>query len=112
MSHHATCTRCGRTLTDPASVARGVGPVCARRIRAHAALAIARHTPAAVDKALVLIADGGITPAGRWQTDRQFRVVSSDGSLTYLVDHERCTCRAARFGLACYHRAAVDLLAA
>lgn len=27
------CRRCGRTLTDPLSVARGVGPECVKKVR-------------------------------------------------------------------------------
>jgi hypothetical protein len=29
---HGLCAICGRTLTDPASVERGIGPVCATRV--------------------------------------------------------------------------------
>lgn len=29
--HAGTCARCGRELTDPESIARGLGPVCAGR---------------------------------------------------------------------------------
>ena len=29
--HAGTCARCGRDLTDPESIARGLGPVCAER---------------------------------------------------------------------------------
>lgn len=29
--HSGTCSRCGRELTDPESIARGLGPVCAER---------------------------------------------------------------------------------
>ncbi|WP_405549731.1 DUF6011 domain-containing protein [Streptomyces microflavus] len=33
MSDVRRCTVCGRTLRDPASRARGTGPVCARKLR-------------------------------------------------------------------------------
>ena len=29
--HSGSCSRCGRVLTDPQSIARGLGPVCAER---------------------------------------------------------------------------------
>lgn len=29
--HHGTCGRCGRELTDPESIARGLGPICAQK---------------------------------------------------------------------------------
>lgn len=29
---HGCCVLCGRTLTDPASVERGIGPVCRKRV--------------------------------------------------------------------------------
>ncbi|WP_353962289.1 DUF6011 domain-containing protein [Streptomyces sp. NBC_01433] len=34
MADSRRCTVCGRTLRDPASRARGTGPVCARKTRA------------------------------------------------------------------------------
>lgn len=30
--HSGRCGRCGRELTDPASIARGIGPVCANLV--------------------------------------------------------------------------------
>lgn len=30
--HEGTCSKCGRALTDPASIERGLGPVCAERV--------------------------------------------------------------------------------
>jgi hypothetical protein len=29
--HEGRCSRCGRALTDPASISRGLGPICAQR---------------------------------------------------------------------------------
>lgn len=29
--HHGKCSACGRSLTDPASIERGLGPICAER---------------------------------------------------------------------------------
>lgn len=104
----ARCTRCGRMLTDARSIARGAGPVCWRKIRDHALIAIAAHSSAAVRKALELIADGGILPVG----NGRFLAVSSDGSTRYETTASGCACPAGSFGRSCYHRAAVDLLAA
>jgi hypothetical protein len=30
--HEGACGRCGRTLTDPTSIARGIGPECANKV--------------------------------------------------------------------------------
>lgn len=30
--HHGRCGACARPLTDPESIARGIGPVCAKRL--------------------------------------------------------------------------------
>lgn len=104
----ATCARCGRVLTDPRSIGQGLGPVCFRKVRDHALVALAAHTTAAVRKALELIADGGILPVG----NGRFLAVSSDGSTRYETTASGCACPAGSFGRSCYHRAAVDLLAA
>ncbi|MFI2078658.1 DUF6011 domain-containing protein [Streptomyces triculaminicus] len=39
------CGLCGRVLTDQASRARGVGPVCARRSQSHTAARVPRSGP-------------------------------------------------------------------
>lgn len=108
----ATCTRCGRTLTDPRSIARGAGPVCFRKIKDNALLVIAAFSHEAVRKALELIADGGIVPAGRIHGDRMYLTVSSDGSTRYETTMLACACKAGSFDRPCYHRTAVALLAA
>jgi hypothetical protein len=36
------CSRCGRALKSPASIARGIGPTCARKIEVEAAAEFAR----------------------------------------------------------------------
>lgn len=30
IQHHGNCCRCGRVLTDPESIDRGIGPICAK----------------------------------------------------------------------------------
>lgn len=102
------CLRCGRTLRSKASVAAGYGPTCGRKIRA-AAVASA-HKAAQVAKAIELIEVGGIVPLRR---RRVFAVIASNGRDRYLTAREACNCAAglrARHG--CYHRVAVELLAA
>jgi excisionase family DNA binding protein len=66
--------------------------------------------PAQVDKARELIEQAAILP-----TKRQglFTAVSSDGTTTYLVHANGCTCPAGQRGKhLCYHRAAVAILTA
>jgi excisionase family DNA binding protein len=66
------------------------------------------YKPFQLDKARQLIEDGGIVPSlrrpGIWT------VASSDGTTTYLVHRDVCSCPAGQRGRACYHRAAVALL--
>lgn len=104
------CQSCGRKLTSAASIARGRGPVCARKARQQAAAEAAGFKPAAIDKARQLIADKAIVPVrGR----RVFAVVSSNGVDRYLAAPQACTCPAGLKGRhACYHRAAATMLAA
>lgn len=64
--------------------------------------------PATLDKARVLIEDGGILRTSR---PGIYTVVSSDGSTTYLVHASSCDCPAGLRGkYACYHRAAAVIL--
>lgn len=106
----AKCERCGRTLTDPKSVAAKLGRVCAKRRAAEqrAAEVIAKHQPAQVDKAIELIGDTGImaTQPG------VFLVVSSAGDVRYETTTARCSCKAGQFGRLCYHRVAAELMLA
>lgn len=106
------CRRCNRPLRSAASITRGTGPTCHRTERREAALKTAGFKPAAVAKALQLIADRGIVPLrGR----RVFQVVSSDGAARYLTAPQACNCTAGlRSGgrSVCYHRVAATALAA
>lgn len=99
---------CGRTLRAAKSVARGYGPRCFAKIQQ--AAKVAPFKPAQVAKAQELIADGGILPVrGR----RVFRVVSSNGSATYLAAPQACNCAAGlKAKHTCYHRVAAAILAA
>jgi hypothetical protein len=106
----AKCKRCGRTLTDPKSVAAKLGPVCAKKRAAEerASVVIAKHQPAQVDKAIELIGDVAILPVDRGL----FVVVSSTGDIRYETTPERCSCKAGQFGRLCYHRVAAELMVA
>jgi Family of unknown function (DUF6011) len=106
----ATCRRCRATLTSTRSVARGIGPVCARLERQEAAARAAGFNQAAIDKARQLIAERAILPIrGR----RIFTVISSNGVDLYLTAPQTCNCPAGLRGRhGCYHRAAATMLAA
>lgn len=106
----AKCSRCGRTLTDPKSVAAKLGPVCAKKRAAEqrASEVIAKHQPAQVDKAIELIGDAAILPTGHGL----FLVVSSAGDVRYETSTTRCSCKAGQFGRLCYHRVAAELMLA
>lgn len=105
---NTTCTRCGRKLTDPRSVARGVGPKCAKRIAAKAQEVMAAYKPEQVRKALTLIADGGLVPVRLGS----YTAVSSSGRDHYRTDGTMCTCPAGQHMRACYHMLAARLVAA
>lgn len=98
------CIRCGRTLRSAASVARGMGPACASKV----AKATVDAKSTTLDKARELIELAALVPVkGR----HVFRVVSSNADQTYLTAARNCTCPAGLKGRACYHMAAVRLLA-
>lgn len=104
------CARCGRVLSDPRSISRGVGPVCAKRIALAQALrpVLTRFAPKTVARALELIADGGLLPV----RTGLYLAVSSDGTTRYETAPGSCTCAAGTFGRLCYHRVAAALVAA
>lgn len=106
----AKCKRCGRTLTDPKSVAAKLGPVCAKKRAAEqrAAAVIASHKPATVDKAIEVIGDAGVLPVDAGL----FLVTASDGLRQYETTASSCTCTAGVYGRTCYHRVAVELVLA
>lgn len=104
------CQRCNRPLRSARSITLGYGPTCHRAKRREAAIKTADFKPAAIEKALQLIEDGGIVPLrGR----RVFQVVSSDGASRYLTAPQACNCPAGLRGQSvCYHRVAATALAA
>ncbi|RSN26514.1 hypothetical protein DMC63_01375 [Streptomyces sp. WAC 05977] len=104
------CTRCGWVLRSAASIARGYGRTCGARIAAAAKLAA--HKPAQLEKAIELIADGGLV-LRRSGRNRVFEVVASNGVDRYLTAAQACTCKAGLTGrFVCYHRIAAQLVTA
>lgn len=99
---------CGRKLTAARSIARGVGPVCAKKIAAKAEITMAKHKPEQVSKAVELIGDGAIVRISAGT----FAVVSSNGVDRYTATSITCTCPAGTYGRTCYHRVAAELIAA
>jgi hypothetical protein len=96
------CQGCGHRIWCAASLARGYSARCwrLRKVRA-IETAIAPYSAAQQDKALTLMARGGIRPTSDpriWLAD------SSDGTTVYIIRDGRCPCRGAKYG--CYHEAA------
>ncbi|RCG31971.1 hypothetical protein DQ384_05360 [Sphaerisporangium album] len=106
----AKCRRCHRALTSAKSIATGYGPGCAAKIRGAAKTAdLTDFKPAQIAKATELIEQGGIL---RTRRPNLYTAVSGDGNTTYLVARQACTCPAGIKNRACYHRAALTILAA
>lgn len=108
------CSRCGRTLTSPASIARGRGRVCQAKVRAAAQAAdftAFKNAKAAQAKAAELIDDNAIVPT---RVAGQYLATSSDGTMAYLVDavEGSCTCKGAQRLGRCYHLAAAVIITA
>lgn len=100
---------CHRLLTAPGSVRDAFGPRCKAKLRATAAVmetALAGLSEAQRTKALGLIRSGSVVLTSRPGT---YRVPSSDGITTYLVNTAGCPCPARRL---CYHVGAVRCLEA
>lgn len=99
------CRRCHRALTK--SAALGIGPRCAAIESALADLNAGQQ-----DKALELIADGGIAPTSHKGV---YRVASSAGDAVYLTSVTgNCTCAHGLRTMTarpCYHAGAVRLVA-
>lgn len=104
------CTRCGRVLRSTASIVRRYGRACQAKVRA--AAQVSSHKPAQVEKAVELIADGGLVLLRRGR-NRVFEVVASNGVDRYLTAAQACTCKAGLRGVStCYHRIAAQLVTA
>jgi hypothetical protein len=102
------CSRCGRKLTAAASKFRRIGDRCAAIEAATAGLNAKQ-----ADKALELIADGGIAPVRKGV----YRVTSTDGESIYLTSvNGNCSCswglrRTSAMAKTCYHVASARLTA-
>lgn len=107
---HTHCIRCGRKLTARASVARQMGRGCRAIVRAAAlAEALKGFTEAQAEKAVQLIADGGIVAI----REGIYRVAASAGDAFYMVAATgNCNCPAGLRSKACYHFAAARVMAA
>src|ERR671910_1554176 len=101
----AKCKRCHRALRDPKSIARGYGRTCAGKVAAKVNATVATFKPAQVDKAMALIASGGITSSG---VD-SFYVVKGTAAI-HRTDADLCTCPAGQHGRTCYHLIAARVL--
>jgi Family of unknown function (DUF6011) len=98
---------CGRKLTASRSVARMVGPRCAKKMDARMAAALTEFKPETVRKALAAIADGRFTrepgSVSCWS--------SQDTGPKYQgITRWTCPCPAGEHGRKCYHRAGFVLL--
>lgn len=95
------CRRCGGLLRSAANRQAGVSPQCRKRERIEAIeRAIAPYSPKQQDKALALLASGGVRKAAR---PGAWLVRSSDGTRDYEVRHGFCPCEAR---VPCAHMAA------
>ena len=103
------CRRCHGLLTNPRSVARGIGPTCERHERRENAARDAGFKPHQLASAAELIEDGAIVPHS---IPGRFICVSSDGAEFYETTADTCGCKAYDNGRPCYHRAAVVILLA
>lgn len=103
------CLKCRRVLRSAKSVALGYGPTCTKRVKENARFAAEDFQPVQVEKALELLADGGIVRSIR---PRLFFAVSSTGDNNYVVNtiDNSCTCKAGQRDIRCYHLAAVQIL--
>lgn len=107
-----TCTKCGRKIWGARAMRTGLGETCRRRVyRAAHILSQAGHPVA--DKAADLLFDGGLVRLSS-HSGKVWRAVSSDGSVTYLTTPDNCNCKQGqqRNPRLCYHRVAVQVLAA
>jgi hypothetical protein len=111
----AKCNRCGRTLRSAKSIAAGYGRTCKAKVAKATAeiTAAAAYKPFQVTKAVEVIELAAIVRQGT-RRSTTFEAVSSKGDAVYLVDQAAhvCSCPAGEKGVACYHLAAADILAA
>ncbi|MEZ0076345.1 hypothetical protein [Planotetraspora sp. GP83] len=104
------CLSCGRPLRAEQSRRDRRGRRCKARV-----MAAAKNAPCddynatQLDNAREALEEGAILPTSR---PNLWTAVSSDGSTTYLVALQACTCPAGLRQRRCYHRLAVAILTA
>jgi hypothetical protein len=107
----ARCLGCGRTITSPASRARGMGSGCWRKAhrRDRIAALAADYTARQIADAIETVELGGVVHL----RGRIFLVVGHEGEV-YRCTAEigQCACKAGLRGVHCLHTAAVRLVAA
>ncbi|MFI9591092.1 DUF6011 domain-containing protein [Nonomuraea sp. NPDC052265] len=104
------CLRCGRKLRSAESIANRRGRRCRNLVQAAArTVALTDYKPAQIERAHEVIEQGGVVPTSR---PNLWTAVSSDGTTTYLVALQGCTCPAGIKQRRCYHRAAATILTA
>ena len=102
---------CGRKLTSPESIARGMGPRCwAKSCAAVKTADLTPWTPSQIEDAEQAIEDGAVVPSTR---PGVFQIVSRDGERVRRTHANGCNCEA---GLKtnqprpCWHRCAVAIM--
>ena len=104
-TQHTKCARCGRALRTAKSRTAGLGPVCARIVRAESA----GYSPRQIADARELIELGGIIRL----RGLIWLAVSTDGLDVHRTDARgHCSCPAGLRQIRCYHAAAASLLLA
>jgi Family of unknown function (DUF6011) len=111
--HRCLRPGCGRVLRSAESIALGLGPRCAAKIRKAAGTAdLSQWTASQVEDARQAIEDGAVVPSSR---EGVFHVVSSDGSEVHRTAERGCNCTSGlktRQPRPCWHRAAVAIVLA
>jgi hypothetical protein len=101
------CSRCDRPLRSAASIAAGIGPICARAAR----VAATGFSADQLDAAREVIGLGGVAHTSGRGAARVYAVAGSRGDTYSTSAAGECSCPAGTHGRRCYHLAAVALYA-
>lgn len=111
--HRCLRPGCGRKLSSPESIARGMGRTCARKVReAEAEADLSAWTDRQVEEARQALEDGAVVTSTRQGV---YHVVAVDGSEVHLTHRDGCNCAGglqSRPPRPCWHRCAVAMLEA